>query len=65
MECHVLVEELREALGVLAAGDGSVAGDGGLDAAGMHARHLYGMLGDQHLWRNASVNPLTANFAAL
>jgi hypothetical protein len=49
MDRHVLVEELRKALSALAFGDGGIAGDGGLDSAGVHARHLDRVLGDQHL----------------
>lgn len=49
MQRQPAVEELRERLLVLAVGHGGVARDGGFDAAGMHARHLDRMPGDQHL----------------
>ena len=46
---QVLVEECGGCLLVVFTGGGGIAGDGGLDAAGMHAGHLHRMFGDDHL----------------
>src|SRR6185295_13748986 len=46
---QLLVEVLRELFLIEPIDGGGVPGDRGLDAAGMHARHIHRVAGDEHL----------------